>query len=365
MAPPEGPDSAAAAAPLPPGQTVPGILLRVLRSNPALAATPEGLLVLTAHASMLETGFAPAAPAAEGNGYSLPPGCQLSPSLYRLPYRLSLHGDGAPACTLTCSGMGGALLAAAATPAGTGGARHVTLRAADYVEHAPQQAQQAQAGPDDASAGVAVPGGRDVVVGGRLAVRSSALRALWTALKDGVAFPIMLAACADAGLPPPLGLIALPAELKQRVLQALPGPDLAALSAACTQLRHLASVEALWRPLLAAEFPSPPPHVASQAAARGAKWAFGQCWRERARREEEAAEARRRRQRLRAAPAPMFGPRPPFYPPPAPPGFPGTIGGEQDRLPFLGGGGIYPGGFGLGLGGGGARRGGAGGFPGF
>src|SRR5690242_3586846 len=40
--------------------TVPTLLLRVLRANAAASTRPTDLLVLAAHAAMLETGFAPA-----------------------------------------------------------------------------------------------------------------------------------------------------------------------------------------------------------------------------------------------------------------------------------------------------------------
>lgn len=70
---------------------------------------------------------------------------------------------------------------------------------------------------------------------------------------------------------------------------------------------------------------------------------------------------------------PHMGPRPPFYPAPAPFGIPGITGGDYDRLPqpFFGGGpGMYGGGSG-GMGGlgtsmfGGRRSGGRGGGGGF
>lgn len=74
--------------------------------------------------------------------------------------------------------------------------------------------------------------------------------------------------------------------------------------------------------------------IPHQAQHRGYKWAFGQCWRERARREEEL---RRARARTFIPGVPRFGvPRPPFYPPPPGPGFPSIIGGDYDRLPQLG-----------------------------
>ncbi len=47
------------------------------------------------------------------------------------------------------------------------------------------------------------------------------LQQLWTALKDGLALKMLTGLRQSAGLSPPLGLLALPAELKTKILASL------------------------------------------------------------------------------------------------------------------------------------------------
>ena len=47
------------------------------------------------------------------------------------------------------------------------------------------------------------------------------LKQLWTELKDGLALKMLAGLRQSAGLSPPLGLLALPAELKTKILSAL------------------------------------------------------------------------------------------------------------------------------------------------
>ena len=249
-----------------------------------------------------------------------------------------------------------------AAAADGGAARHVTLHASAVAEAVAEgDASSVAAAPAAPAPHVRFAADRqDVVLHEKLVLHPATLSSVWLALKDGVALPMLAACAAAAGLPPPAGLASLPTELKARVLTCLVPLELAALACTCTEFRYMAASDAVWEPLFRAHFPSPPVFIEEQAARRGFKWAFGHCWAERRRREEDLARSRRRR----FAPAvPHFGPRPPFYPPHAPPGFPGIIGGDQDRLPFLGPTGIHGGGlpgmFGLsgsGASGGGARR---------
>ncbi|KAG2426738.1 hypothetical protein HXX76_012796 [Chlamydomonas incerta] len=165
----------------------------------------------------------------------------------------------------------------------------------------------------------------------------AALAAHWRRLKDGLALPLLAAACRAAGVPPPVGLPALPMELQLAVLAKLQARDLVALGATCRHMHGMAYDDCLWRPLYESEFGAAGPQSDQQlAAARGWAHVFGRRWRER-------VEARRRRQQFRPV-APMWGPPPlaplaraPFMPP-------GSIGGDFDRLPAIGGGMILPGG---------------------
>ena len=47
------------------------------------------------------------------------------------------------------------------------------------------------------------------------------LKQLWTELKDGLALKMLAGLRQSAGLSPPLGLLALPTELKTKILSAL------------------------------------------------------------------------------------------------------------------------------------------------
>ena len=315
---------------VPPSQTLPTLLLRVLRANAGASLRPGYVLVLAAHAAMLEAGFLPAwtaealggstpagaadrapmgaggaemagiaaakpaATAAPPSRYALPPECRTSASFYRLRYlapglevaggSVKAGGERVPArppsAMLDASMLGGSVLLAARTPSGH--LHHASLAAAAYVhelgareaaaclpeqqeEVQQQQQQQSQVGPRPSTAASNTPttaAGMHLLLGADLALGSAAasgsggasglsspglslpaagVRALWRTLKDAIAFPMLLAVYADAGLSPPAGLLALPEELKDAVLVALPAPDLAAASAACTALRHLAS----------------------------------------------------------------------------------------------------------------------------
>lgn len=332
--------------PVPVGLRIPGHLLRVLCSNPITADSPAGILLLTSHAAMLETGFsAVAGPGPEWEDpHFLPTQGALSAGLYRVQYRLK---DPDPACTLVCSTMGESLLLAAST-SDSKHSRHVML---DWSNKAGQRwvmpATPAELPPEGVGSPealqpcphVIVTSGQKVILHRKWVLDYPMLRMLWNTLKDSLVLPMVGAACAAAGQPPPAGLLSLPAELKETVLRALAALDLAALSATCAELRHLCAADDLWKPLFLADFPNPPVDIADAIPRRGYKWAYAHCYVERRRAQEESR--RRRRRRYTIPGIPHFGPSP-FYPAPPPRGFPGIIGGEQDRLPFLGG----PGGLG-------------------
>jgi hypothetical protein len=383
---------------LPPPLRIPGHLLRVLscQSNGAMATSQQGMLVLIFHAAMLETGFAtkvekdattatPPAGATDTtsmelstNDWAVPEDACL-PGMYRLSYCLrdasktftaeqQQEEDDKNWCSSTCSLIGSSILFAAR--ASDGHSRHLLLNPAHYFRPSspPDLKSWRLHGDAPQQVGLTPPRRASTSVAGNCLVVSSsqnqegehgvmhpdALRCLWNALKDTIALPMLTAVCAAIGFPPPAGLLTLPGELKSRILASLPALDVAALASVNSELRHVASDDAFWRPLFDAEFPSPLSWVIDQIPRRGYKWAFAMCWRERELRRKEMEDARRRHYHFLASPpGPHFSPAP-FYPAPPPRGFPGVVGGDYDRLPFLGGTGI----------GGGAGGGGFGGVPG-
>ncbi|KAL0021412.1 hypothetical protein WJX79_003342 [Trebouxia sp. C0005] len=164
------------------------------------------------------------------------------------------------------------------------------------------------------------------------------LQKLWTELKDGLALKMLAGLRQSAGLSPPLGLLALPAELKNKILASLQAKDLSAVECCCTELRHTASSNLFWQPLFQQEFGFVTSYESMQAGRLGWQGVFTQKWVERERLR------RQPRRNPRLAPFPMRG----TFAPPGPPGI--ITGGDYDRLPqpFLGG---TPGMFGGALGG--------------
>lgn len=69
----------------------------------------------------------------------------------------------------------------------------------------------------------------------------------WKIVKDGIAFPLVIDLCAKAGLPAPPCLMSLPPELKMKVLESMPGADLAKLGSLCKELRALSIDNELWK----------------------------------------------------------------------------------------------------------------------
>ena len=401
-----GDDDAVTAAPHG-GPAVPPHLARLLASLPsdenaaAAAVTGHGLLVLAAHAAMLETGFVPADEADSGassSGSSGAGGAYDAPALlaagaggvHALRYRLACcSGEGggkgaagSPSVMVRCLEVGPHLVAAGivATEGGGGGQQQqqqqpkeqlesLTLSVAEFCTPAAAAAAAAgdaaaPSGSGDAIAAAPVaPRRRGWPHAARLAAR---LPDLWIALRDRLALPLLARAAAAAGLPPPAGLLTLPWELQEACLRRLAARDLAALSAACAQLHSLAAVDALWRPLLEAEFGADATVAdRADANARGWKAAFAALWRRR------AARRRAAHRLLHAGPrARPFPPAPVPWAPQRPGGGgpimpPHVIGGDYDRLPgglgFDGGvGGMGFGGLpGGGVGGGGVGGGGA------
>ena len=330
--------------PIPIGLRIPGHLLRVLCSNPSSCDSPSGILLLAAHAAMLETGFCSAVTRPGSREWEdphcLPSEGAVSSGMYRVQY--TFKGPD-PACNLLCSTMGESVLLAAST-SDSKHSRHVMLdwgsnnKGKRWVMPA-VPAELPPEGVDTLEAvqpcpHIIVTSGQRVILHRRWVLDYPMLRLLWNTLKDSLVLPTLAAACAAAGQPPPAGLLSLPAELKSAVLGALGALDLAALSATCSELRHLCATDELWKPLLDADFPRPPVEIADAIPRRGYKWAYAHCCVEKRRALEDSR--RRRRRRYVIPGIPHFGPTP-FYPAPPPRGFPGVIGGEQDRFPFLGG----------------------------
>jgi len=113
--------------------------------------------------------------------------------------------------------------------------------------------------------------------------------------------------------------MALPADLKTKILEFLPGVDLAKVECTCMEMRNLASDDSIWK-----KFVSKFEHYGegSRGVSKTAKAIFGEVW-----------QANKRRQKR---PNPTFwnygwGNSPYSRPLRLP-----LIGGDSDRLPFIG-----------------------------
>jgi hypothetical protein len=243
---------------LPPSQRLPTYFLRTVQHNCRNDTESAELLLLAAHAALLETGFVPAWSGCSPGGsmYQVPRTCWVSTSTCKISYHLghasvalgredmeaaAAGSEQLPVCTLQCSslGGGGVVLAVAARTH----TRYIPLQAAAYVCKLPNTAAPAPAAAGSSSHAASIghaagaqpalthsivqllaDGGLSIA--GRLHMDPVSTRRLWTAVKDALAFPLLLAAYAEAGLPAPAGLLALPEDLKLRLLDMLGVRDL-------------------------------------------------------------------------------------------------------------------------------------------
>lgn len=69
----------------------------------------------------------------------------------------------------------------------------------------------------------------------------------WKIVKDTLVFPLLIDLCQKASLVLPPCFVSLPPELKMKILEFLPGADIARLACVCKELRHLCDNEELWK----------------------------------------------------------------------------------------------------------------------
>ncbi|KAL6552393.1 hypothetical protein OROHE_007757 [Orobanche hederae] len=78
----------------------------------------------------------------------------------------------------------------------------------------------------------------------------------WRSVKDNLALPLLIDFCEEAGLVLPPCFMRLPTELKLKILESLPGVDVAKVSCVSSELRYLASGDDLWNMKFSEEFGS-------------------------------------------------------------------------------------------------------------
>ncbi|OIW12844.1 hypothetical protein TanjilG_24777 [Lupinus angustifolius] len=77
---------------------------------------------------------------------------------------------------------------------------------------------------------------------------------LWKMVKDRLALPLLIDLCDKAGLDPPPCFMRLPSELKLKILEYVPGVDLAKVACVSRELQYLSSTNHLWKLKIEEEF---------------------------------------------------------------------------------------------------------------
>ncbi|WCJ18043.1 F-box family protein [Euphorbia peplus] len=140
----------------------------------------------------------------------------------------------------------------------------------------------------------------------------------WKFVKDGLALPLLIDLCEKTGLDLPPCLIRLPADLKFRILELLPGQDVAKVACVCNEMKYLASNNELWKEKYMSEFSS----ASGAVSSRTTNWKkrFASAW--------ENSKKRYREGRFIRTANP-FGPNPFGVPQPLPGHGPNPFGVPQ------------------------------------
>ncbi|KAF6161711.1 hypothetical protein GIB67_029155 [Kingdonia uniflora] len=151
----------------------------------------------------------------------------------------------------------------------------------------------------------------------------------WKKVKDRLSLPLLIDLCNKTGLGLPPCFSLLPTELKMKILEFLPGVDIAKVCCVSTELKYLSSNSDLWKQKVLEEF-----------SLEGAEGINGDNWRRKfvgfwdAKKRRQRALRDRRHPYMRG-PALLFPSFPGARGSPGPFGFPGVVGGDYDRFPFL------------------------------
>lgn len=336
---------------------IPMHLYRVLCSNSGSCTSAPEMVFLTFHAAMLETGFMLSnqhhgseerKKESFNDAHILPASVAEAIKRGTCSVRYTLSSQSPckqqPTCTVVCSVMGHDVLVATNNDGHS--SNYIRLDSitffSTYTEMHQEESQVSLERMLCPHVGI-TPDKELSISRGSIKGTTEAICMLWTKLKNELILPALADVCRVAGLPPPVGLLTMATDIKVKILDYLDACDLAAVSATCTELHHLADNDNVWKRLCNAHFPTgcsnTSDYIKTKADKMGWKWVYGQCYKDRQRRMDEERNRQRRRP---VAMIPSFGPaHPPFYPAPPHPGFPtGMIGGDQDRLPYLGGSGL-------------------------
>lgn len=146
----------------------------------------------------------------------------------------------------------------------------------------------------------------------------------WKHVKDGIALPLLIDLCESVGIAPPSSLMLLPTYLKLKILELLPGTDIAKIACSCSEMCFISSNNDVWRQKYKEEFG----YAETMDTECSWKLKFSWAWSAWKKRKTETESFCRTR---------LYGFRTPHYPfrDPALFGVPRIIGGDYDLHPGL------------------------------
>ncbi|KAM7474774.1 hypothetical protein LguiB_022017 [Lonicera macranthoides] len=153
----------------------------------------------------------------------------------------------------------------------------------------------------------------------------------WKNVKDRIALPLLMDLCEKAGLNLPPCFMVLPSDLKLKIIESLPGGDIAKLGSVSSELRYLTSSDDLWKQKFEEEFGN-----VKGPGGRSWKERFAKEFRRRKRSSVTCSSVRRSVFNPRVRFPPVIGGGYDIWPHLGP--LPGRniIGGDYDRFPNLG-----------------------------
>ncbi|KAK2968919.1 hypothetical protein RJ640_018611 [Escallonia rubra] len=145
----------------------------------------------------------------------------------------------------------------------------------------------------------------------------------WRNVKDKIALPLLIDLCEKAGMGLPPCFMQLPTDLKLRIVELLPGVDVAKLSYLCSELRYLTSSDDLWKRKYVEYF-------GDDGGSEG-----GSHWKKKF--ADRFAKSVESRKKMKVISVPFSRQRRDYFPRRFPtPALPGVIGGDYDLWPNLG-----------------------------
>ncbi|KAJ0967711.1 hypothetical protein J5N97_024628 [Dioscorea zingiberensis] len=210
--------------------SVPCLLKRVFDSEKEEAKGNLGLVVIAVHAVFLESGFV----VLDGSGLKLPGGWATAVGAlsvcYTVPQLIDSDSKDAKVAVLKFCMMGNHVSIYGFLTGGTSGVHRACLDVSKLLPlwNLPLETMSE--------------------------MEEKEVFKFWKVVKDGLTLPLLIDVCDKNGLPPPPCLACLPTDLKIRILELLPGVDVARAGCANSEMHYLASNDELWKQKYFEEF---------------------------------------------------------------------------------------------------------------